>query len=273
MAQVGVATGAQNLRPAHPKAVILVHGHVFPGDRLEEAGPAGAGVELRFRSEQRQPATNAIINAGLVLVIKRAAKRRSVPLPRAIWYWSAVSCARHSASVLTTFGIEESGPGRPLSSNNRSLHHSGRGLRSVLGCGRSWGLLRMRAATRHRCHQRQRQHELQTDHGRNITRDHGIFKRAKDRLSIDGGAGAGYCCQVMRQPPINVEEKIDRQVGRRIAPTDSLKAGMQLQAAAVELHKALRHRWAPKGVYRFKTHEEADEWMIQMLARSGPPET
>jgi hypothetical protein len=43
---------------------------------------------------------------------------------------------------------------------------------------------------------------------------------------------------------------------------------MQLQRLAVELHRSLGHRWAPKGVYRFKTHEEADEWMNRMLARS-----
>jgi hypothetical protein len=29
----------------------------------------------------------------------------------------------------------------------------------------------------------------------------------------------------------------------------------------------------PKGVYRFKTHEEADEWMMRMLARSSPAKT
>ena len=43
---------------------------------------------------------------------------------------------------------------------------------------------------------------------------------------------------------------------------------MQLQVLAVELHRSLKHRWARKGVYRFKSHEEADEWMNRMLARS-----
>ncbi len=31
------------------------------------------------------------------------------------------------------------------------------------------------------------------------------------------------------------------------------------------------YRWMPKGVNRFKTHEEADAGMTKMLARSGLP--
>ncbi len=72
----------------------------------------------------------------------------------------------------------------------------------------------------------------------------------------------------MKQPFINVEERIDKIVGRRTQTPDPFKSGMSLQSLAVELHRSLGHRWAPKGVYRFKTHEEADEWMNRMLARS-----
>jgi hypothetical protein len=50
-----------------------------------------------------------------------------------------------------------------------------------------------------------------------------------------------------------------------------LKAGMQLQSSGAELQKTFKLRWCPKGVYRFKSHEEADAWMIKMLARSGMP--
>ena len=77
----------------------------------------------------------------------------------------------------------------------------------------------------------------------------------------------------MKPPFINVEEKIDRYVGKRTGTPDALQAGMQLQATAGQLHKAFKHRWWPKGVYRFKTHEEADAWMIKMLAQSGLPKT
>ena len=72
----------------------------------------------------------------------------------------------------------------------------------------------------------------------------------------------------MKSPFVNLEEKIDKVVGRRNRTPDALKNGMQLQSLAVELHRSLKHRWAAKGVYRFKTHEEADEWMNRMLARS-----
>ena len=77
----------------------------------------------------------------------------------------------------------------------------------------------------------------------------------------------------MKQLFVNVEERIDRLVGRRALAPDSLRAGMRLQETSAQLHHSFQHRWMPKGVYRFKTHEEADEWMIKMLARSGLPKT
>jgi hypothetical protein len=82
---------------------------------------------------------------------------------------------------------------------------------------------------------------------------------------------SGYGLRVVKQPFINAEEKIDRFVGRRTKTPDSLEAGMKLQSLGAELHKSFKLRWCPKGVYRFKTHEEADEWMIRMMARSGMP--
>jgi hypothetical protein len=75
------------------------------------------------------------------------------------------------------------------------------------------------------------------------------------------------------EPFWNYEEKVDRSVGRRTKTPDSLKAGMQLQAAALEFHRAFKHCWAAKGVYRFKTHEEADQWMMKMLAKSDSART
>ena len=78
---------------------------------------------------------------------------------------------------------------------------------------------------------------------------------------------------VVKLPFINVGEKIDKVVGRRTRTQDSFQTGIKLQTLAVELHRSFKHRWAPKGVYRFKTHEEADEWMNRMLARSQIQET
>ena len=82
-----------------------------------------------------------------------------------------------------------------------------------------------------------------------------------------------YADANVEQPFINIEEKIDRFVGRRTQTPDSLTAGMQLQETAVQLHRSFKHRWCPKGVYRFKTHEEADAWMTKMLARAGISQT
>jgi len=81
--------------------------------------------------------------------------------------------------------------------------------------------------------------------------------------------GAAYAGSALNQPFVNVEEKIDRFVGRRTKTPDGLKAGMQMQASGLEFHKAFKHCWLAKGVHRFKTHEEADQWMIKMLVRSG----
>ena len=82
-----------------------------------------------------------------------------------------------------------------------------------------------------------------------------------------------YACRVVKQPFINVEEKIDKVVGRRTRTPEAFESGMKLQSLAAELHRSLKQRWAPKGVYRFKTHEEADEWMNQMFARSQFPKS
>jgi hypothetical protein len=77
-----------------------------------------------------------------------------------------------------------------------------------------------------------------------------------------------YSSLVVKSPFVNVEEQIAKVVGRRTKTGDAFRSGMPMQSLAVELHRSLKHRWAPKGVYRFKTHQEADEWMNRMLARS-----
>jgi hypothetical protein len=65
-----------------------------------------------------------------------------------------------------------------------------------------------------------------------------------------------------------MEETIGKVVAKRAAPADSFAAGMKLQQTALELHKTFKNFWTAKGVYRFKTHEDADKWMMQMLASS-----
>ena len=70
------------------------------------------------------------------------------------------------------------------------------------------------------------------------------------------------------KPIINLEETPGKTVGRRRAPADTLAATpAQSSADARAWKKAFRTLPIPKGVYRFRTHEEADEWLWQMLTR------
>jgi hypothetical protein len=66
---------------------------------------------------------------------------------------------------------------------------------------------------------------------------------------------------------INLEDQPGKTVGRRTAPADSFKAGMDLQQTAVDLGKSLGQGLVPRGVYRFRSHQEADEWMMNMISR------
>ncbi len=64
---------------------------------------------------------------------------------------------------------------------------------------------------------------------------------------------------------INIEEFIGKTVGKRTPPRDALKAGFAMQRTANALMKSCGHKLWPKGVYRFKSHEEADAWRMKML--------
>ena len=68
----------------------------------------------------------------------------------------------------------------------------------------------------------------------------------------------------MNQPRtvINLEESIGKQVGRRQAPTDPLKVAGDLNHLVSGLLEASGHKLPGRGVFRFHTHEEADQWMM-----------
>ena len=74
----------------------------------------------------------------------------------------------------------------------------------------------------------------------------------------------------MKQPLINVEEKIDKFVGRRRKTPDALSAETSRKADSIAWRKAFGGIRVPRGVYRFRTHEEADEWMNRILTQSDP---
>lgn len=60
-------------------------------------------------------------------------------------------------------------------------------------------------------------------------------------------------------PVINVEETIGKWVGRKNAPYPS-----KIQESGRDHYKSLGFTVCPKGVYRFNSHEEADQWMMQI---------
>jgi hypothetical protein len=76
-----------------------------------------------------------------------------------------------------------------------------------------------------------------------------------------------YAANAVKQPSINVGEKIDRFVGRRTRTPDALSTATSNKANAIAWRKAFGGVRVPRGVYRFKTHEEADQWLWQMIAR------
>ena len=62
------------------------------------------------------------------------------------------------------------------------------------------------------------------------------------------------------------DERIGKKVGRRLS-TDGLSVAHSTKENARAWHEAFGGRMVPRGVYRFNSHEEADEWMWKMLTR------
>lgn len=68
------------------------------------------------------------------------------------------------------------------------------------------------------------------------------------------------------EPIINLEDPIGRQVGRRKAPNP-----LKIDPAELQARKQWRDAGfglrVPRGVYRFNSHEEANEWLWKMMTR------
>jgi hypothetical protein len=71
----------------------------------------------------------------------------------------------------------------------------------------------------------------------------------------------------MKPPFVTVEEPIDRVVGRRTKPPDPLAVSSSRKADAIAWRKAFGGIRVARGVYRFRTHQEADEWLWRTIAR------
>lgn len=76
-----------------------------------------------------------------------------------------------------------------------------------------------------------------------------------------------YAGAAVKQPFVNIEEKIDRFVGRRTQVADALSTKYSNKADAIAWRKAFGGIRVSRGVHRFKTHEEADQWLWRMICR------
>lgn len=68
------------------------------------------------------------------------------------------------------------------------------------------------------------------------------------------------------QPIINLDDPVGKTVGKRRA-ADVLGTSVSEQEGKYEWCKAGLGLRVPKGVYRFHSHEEADEWLMKMMTR------
>ena len=66
---------------------------------------------------------------------------------------------------------------------------------------------------------------------------------------------------------VNVDETITRVVGKRTQAPDALSTMTSRKANSVAWQRSFGGVRVPRGVHRFKTHEEADEWLWRMIAR------
>lgn len=65
------------------------------------------------------------------------------------------------------------------------------------------------------------------------------------------------------EPIINLDDPVGKTVGRRKAPRDALSYAWGLQRALNQIAPLP----IPRGVYRFRSHEEADQWLMDRLTR------
>jgi hypothetical protein len=68
---------------------------------------------------------------------------------------------------------------------------------------------------------------------------------------------------------VNVDERIGKVVGRIPPATEAFARAMQLQQTINQLQSHLEGI-CPTGVFRFDTHEQADEWLLKWMSRRRP---
>ena len=76
-----------------------------------------------------------------------------------------------------------------------------------------------------------------------------------------------YTEDAMNRSFINVQEDIQRVVGHRTKAPDGLSLEGSNQAVAAEWRRAFGGVRVPRGVHRFHTHREANEWLWRNISR------
>ena len=79
----------------------------------------------------------------------------------------------------------------------------------------------------------------------------------------------GWYLHWVVEPIVYLEEEPGKTVGRRRPPTDPLSVKGSNKTTSKEWNQALKSARIPRGVYRFESHEEADEWLWKMIVRTG----
>jgi hypothetical protein len=67
------------------------------------------------------------------------------------------------------------------------------------------------------------------------------------------------------RPTVNLEDPVGKTVGKRKVPPQPFDVRHSNRGTALAWKKALPYRSPRREVYRFRSHEEADAWMTQML--------
>lgn len=66
---------------------------------------------------------------------------------------------------------------------------------------------------------------------------------------------------------VKANKTVTRVVGKRTHAPDGLSTTASRKADSIAWRQSLGGVRVPRGVYRFKTHEEADRWLWRMIAR------
>jgi len=66
---------------------------------------------------------------------------------------------------------------------------------------------------------------------------------------------------------INLQDPIGKVVGKRLRVPDPLNTATHSKSRARGWRAAFPTPFVPKGVFRFRTHEEADQWLWEMISR------